>query len=440
MRSALLQRLAAVPASRIAGHRLLSPGGVAAPAAAIPAAVRAYGRLDDMRAEMGPMVPDPDAEVLYEDHVGARAAILNRPKALNALSFSQLKELSRLYEVWEHSPNVKVIIIKGAGDRAFCSGGDVRAVVLKAKEGDIRGAADFFRTEYKFNYQLATLRTPHVAFLNGITMGGGAGVSIHGPFRVATEKTMFAMPETGIGLFPDVGVCHFLSQLGALGMWLALTGTRLTGPEVYATGIATHMVPSHRLATLEERLGSLVQSSNESVQDAIDEELADPMPVPPESLLHKAEELEELFAKQSVEEIVSAVEAKANEPDGEWCKAIYERLQKVSPLSLKLTFRHMMQQVGGTLEDCLLDDLRIATRCVEDSDFQEGIRALLIDKDNNPQWKYKTLREVPEEIVERFFRPLSREEGGDLELPVEGGSRQEAQRSVSSNPRHGSRL
>ena len=161
-----------------------------------------------------------------------------------------MESLAAQYAAWNADPGVRCIVLAGAG-RAFCAGGDVKAAVAAVEAGDPAAAARFFRTEYRLNYALARLGTPHVALLDGVAMGGGAGVSVHGPFRVATERTLFAMPECGIGLFPDVGTTHFLPRLaGGLGAWLGLTGARLTGADALAAGVATHFIPSSRLPAL----------------------------------------------------------------------------------------------------------------------------------------------------------------------------------------------
>jgi enoyl-CoA hydratase/carnithine racemase len=172
---------------------------------------------------------DDEAEVLHEYRGALRAAVLNRPRALNALSVNMIDMLHDVYRAWDAAPAVAAILIKGAGGRAFCSGGDVKAVVQTGRAGDIPGALRFFKSEYRLNYLISHLAKPYIALIDGITMGGGAGVSMHGPFRVATERTLFAMPECAIGLLPDVGASHFLPRLHpGLGLYLGLTGARLT--------------------------------------------------------------------------------------------------------------------------------------------------------------------------------------------------------------------
>ena len=174
------------------------------------------------------MASSAEAEVLHEFRGAVRAAVLNRPRALNALSLPMIEQLHGVYAAWDAAPGVAAILLKGAGGKAFCAGGDVKAVALAGRAGDAAGALRFFRAEYRLNYLIARLSKPHVALLDGITMGGGAGVSVHGAFRVATERTLFAMPECAIGLFPDVGGSYFLPRLpGGLGLYLGLTGARL---------------------------------------------------------------------------------------------------------------------------------------------------------------------------------------------------------------------
>jgi 3-hydroxyisobutyryl-CoA hydrolase len=199
---------------------------------------------------------EKEPEILAEEHGAVGRLILNRPKALNALTCGMVEDMAAILGEWESNPSVGAILIKGSGDRAFCAGGDVKAVVQLGRKGEYETALRFFRSEYRLNYAIGSLVKPYIALIDGITMGGGAGVSVHGKFRVATEKTVFAMPECAIGLMPDIGASYFLPRLlhGLLGLYLALTGARLKGIDVLRAGLATHYVPSHLLGSLENAI------------------------------------------------------------------------------------------------------------------------------------------------------------------------------------------
>ncbi|XP_068400888.1 3-hydroxyisobutyryl-CoA hydrolase, mitochondrial isoform X4 [Eschrichtius robustus] len=213
---------------------------------------------------------DATAEVLLERKGCAGVITLNRPKFLNALNLSMIRQIYPQLKKWEQDPEAFLIIIKGAGGKAFCAGGDIR-VISEARKENQKIAQDFFREEYMLNNAIDSCQKPYIALIHGITMGGGVGLSVHGQFRVATEKSLFAMPETAIGLFPDVGGGYFLPRLqGKLGCFLALTGFRLKGRDVYAAGIATHFVDSEKLGTLEEDLLALKSPSKENIADVLE--------------------------------------------------------------------------------------------------------------------------------------------------------------------------
>ncbi|CAM6014573.1 unnamed protein product, partial [Sphagnum balticum] len=358
-----------------------------------------------------------DVQVLVEDGFSAKVAILNRPKKLNALTTKMVEKLRELYEKWEKDRHVRMVIITGAG-RGFCAGGDVATVYHLGKSGMKNEANDFFAKEYLLNYILGTYKKIHVALLNGIVMGGGNGISIHGKFRVATENTLFAMPETAIGLHPDVGASYFLSRLpGHLGEYLGLTGTRLNGAEMLSCGLATHFVPSQRLADLEERLGSLNTSDAETVGTAIDE-FCDVVYPGEKSPLHWREAIDCCFQKENMEEIMHAVEAEAQQSADEWYENTLNSLKKMSPISLKVTLRSIREGRQQSLHQCLEHEYRVSVNAVNaevSTDFYEGCRAVLVDKDNTPKWDPPSLEEVTPEMVSQIFAPLG--EGEELQLP-----------------------
>lgn len=323
--------------------------------------------------------------------------ILNRPKALNALNISMVRQVYPILKEWEDKKSL--VIIRGAGEKAFCAGGDVKSVVEAARKGDTSVGRTFFKEEYVTNGLIGSYKIPYIAFIDGIVMGGGVGLSVHGKYRIATERTLFAMPETQIGLFPDVGGSYFLPRLsGRLGWYLALTGHRLKGADVLKAGIATHFCESSQLNDLEE---ALMNCSNEqdirntlnhfSKPDNVDFSLASVM-----------EKINYCFSANTVEEILVRLEK-----DGStWAENTINLLNKMSPTSLKVTCRELEIGKGLNLQECLKMEYRLAFHCLENKDFLEGVRALLIDKDQNPKWDPPTLSQVTRDIVEKHFADI----------------------------------
>ncbi|NWV24971.1 HIBCH protein, partial [Origma solitaria] len=351
---------------------------------------------------------DSTAEVLLEKKGGAGVITLNRPKALNALNLSMIKQIYPQIKTWEKDPETFLIIIKGTGGKAFCAGGDVRAITEAGKVGD-KLSQDFFKGEYNLNNAIGTCKKPYVALIDGITMGGGVGVSVHGHFRVATEKTLFAMPETAIGLFPDVGGGYFLPRLsGKIGFYLGLTGFRLKGRDVQKAGIATHFVESEKLPALEKDLIALKSPSKEKIADllnsyhmkcTIDQEKAF-------VLDEHMEKINSIFSANSMEEIVE----KLKQDGSPFAMKQLEAINKMSPTSLKLTLRQLREGASLSLQDVLRMEYRLSQACMKGHDFYEGVRAVLIDKDQSPKWKPASLEEVSDEFVDNCFKPLGNDE------------------------------
>ena len=355
---------------------------------------------------------------------GFRAAVVDRPRQLNALDAPAIAGLADALARWEAAPLVQGILLKGAGEKAFCAGGDVKAVVKLARGGDVAAAADFFRQEYQLNALLGRMRTPVVAVLDGIVMGGGCGLSMHGAFRVATERSLLAMPECALGLFPDVGGSHFLPRLcpGHFGTFLGLTGHRLKGFELKAAGLATHFIPSSRLPALEERLAGLgpTGASADTVDAALQgfEEVGE---VPAGSPLHHLAALDECFGAATVEGVQDALRARCEAPasaaaagEREVLQAALKALAKGSPTSLKVTLQQLAMGRLKSLEECLRMEFRLVHRFLRAPDFAEGVRALLEDKDGEPQWSPGSLSAVTKASVDAYFAPLP--EGEELAL------------------------
>ncbi|XP_031434056.1 3-hydroxyisobutyryl-CoA hydrolase, mitochondrial [Clupea harengus] len=305
---------------------------------------------------------------------------------------------------WEKDSKIDLVIIKGAGGKAFCAGGDIRAVTEAGKAGDPL-AQDFFKEEYILNNTIGTYEKPYVALIDGITMGGGVGLSVHGRFRVATEKTLFAMPETAIGLFPDVGGGYFLPRLqGRLGLFLALTGFRLRGRDVLRAGVATHFVESEKIAALEKDLVDLKSPSISDVAKVLDlhQQQSGLDADKPFALEQHMEAINRLFDASSVEGVIENLK-KDGSP---FAKKQAETLSKMSPTSMKLTLKQLQHGASMSLQEVLIMEFRLTQACMKGQDFYEGVRAVLIDKDQSPKWQPGTLEEVSEQSVEDSFKSL----------------------------------
>lgn len=372
-----------------------------------------------------------EEEILVEENNHTRTAILNRPRQLNALSRRMIDHLTDLYKMWETDDLVSLVMIKGSG-RAFCAGGDVAESYAHGNAGQHYLSKDYFSQEYNTNYILGTYKKPHVAILDGIVMGGGAGISIHGSLRVATEKSVFSMPETELGLHPDVGASYFLSRLpGYFGEYAALTGARLDGPDLLACGLATHFVPSESLPELEKLLKSLTSGDVEDVSSVIDE-FSIKLNPKEGSPLHRLAEINKCFSKTTVEKILEALEIEGDKCDG-WYIATAERLRRASPVSLKITLRSIREGRHQSLRDCLIREYRMTIRCVMQKfsgDFYEGVRAILVDKDRSPKWNPATLELVTPDIVSHYFSPFE-EDAEELQLCIRHDPQLEKVRGLS---------
>ncbi|HUE47399.1 MAG TPA: enoyl-CoA hydratase/isomerase family protein [Aestuariivirgaceae bacterium] len=338
-----------------------------------------------------------EPEILFEHSGKAGVITLNRPSALNALTMAMVEAVSAALERWAGDDAVRHVIIRANGGRAFCAGGDIRALYDWGRAKDPK-FFDFFRAEYMLNTQIKRFPKPYVAMIDGITMGGGVGVSVHGSHRVASERLVFAMPETGIGFFPDVGGTYFLPRLpGQAGMYFGLTGDRgRIGDACYA-GIATHHVPSDRLGELAEAL---------TKADSIDECLADFVAEPePGVLKDRQSDIDRHFGRNSVEAILASLDADPSD----WAQKTAATLRGKSPTSLKVAFRQLREGRKRDFEDCMRLEYRIVHGIAGGHDFYEGIRAAVIDKDGQPRWRPSSLEEVSEVDVAAYFEPVADE-------------------------------
>lgn len=367
----------------------------------------------------GAAAADSD-QLLVEAHGSTRTLILNRPNQLNALSSEMIKGLLWYFTAFEKDDGVRLLIMKG-NRRVFCSGGDIAQCARCLYNGNWKWVDDFFQNEYLLNYIIATYIKPQVSILSGIVMGGGAGVSIHGRFRVATDNTIFAMPETALGLFPDVGASYFLSRLpGFYGEYVGLTGARLDGAEMLACGLATHFVPSKRLPLLEESLKKLDTSSTFAVSGIIDQFSQRPL-VKDSSSLNRMETINKCFSKRTVEEIIDALEQEISNVSDKWVAATIKSLKKASPTSLKISLRSIREGRTQTLGECLRREYRVVCHVLRGTfsrDLSEGFRAVLLEKDNKPEWIPPRLEQVPDEAVEQYFLRIDDPQWEDLNLPA----------------------
>lgn len=366
--------------------------------------LRSLCRLQRIHSHMMSSASEP--EVLLEKIGRAGVVTMNRPKVLNALNLPMIRQIYPQLKKWESDADTDLVIIKAVGGKAFCAGGDIRAVTEAGKVGDPL-AEDFFREEYILNHAIGTCKKPYVALIDGITMGGGVGLSVHGRFRVATEKTLFAMPETGIGLFPDVGGGFFLPRLqGKLGLFLALTGFRLKGRDVHRAGVATHFVDSNKMVELEQELVKCPTVDDiTKVLDSYQNQSSLGSDKPFVLEKHIAD-INRLFSADSVDAIVKNLRADGSE----FATKQAETLSRMSPTSLKMTFKQL--QLGGalSLKDVLIMEYRLSQACMRGHDFYEGVRAVLVDKDQSPRWSPSSLDQVSDQDLDSCFSSLGPKE------------------------------
>ncbi|WP_332660832.1 enoyl-CoA hydratase/isomerase family protein [Brevundimonas sp.] len=337
-----------------------------------------------------------ESEVLTRVESGVGRITLNRPKALHALNRGMCEAMTAALLAWRADEAVKSVLIDHSGERGFCAGGDIR-MIAESGAGDASEAKAFFLSEYRLNHLMFEYPKPITAIVDGIVMGGGVGISEPAEVRIATERTTYAMPETGIGLFPDVGGGWFLSRLpGQTGVWLALTGARLKAADTVFLGIHSHYLPTDAL----EAFKAILAADPAHPADVADGLEADPGEAPVEAHL---EAIDRLFAFDTVEEIFAALEADGSE----WALAQRAILRTKSPQSMKVTLRQL--RTGATLAsfaDNMAMEYRLGGRVVRSHDFQEGVRAVIVDKDNTPDWSPADLSGVTDAMVEALFAPL----------------------------------
>ena len=340
------------------------------------------------------MSGEPEVLTRVEGAVGR--ITLNRPQALHALTTNMCRLMIDALLAWRGDAAVQLVIVDHSGERGFCAGGDIR-MLAESGAGDGRLARDFFFTEYRLNTLLHDFPKPSVAVMDGITMGGGVGLSRPCRFRVATERTTFAMPETGIGLFPDVGGGWYLSRMSDhFGLWLALTGARIKAADCELVGIATDYVESAKVAELKAAIVA-EPGAVETLLTEFEGDAGRP------GLAAHQDEIARLFAGDSVEAIFADLEA----ADSDWAREQLATLKTKSPQTMKVAFRQL--RAGGAMTrfaDNMAMEYRIGARVVQRHDFLEGVRAVIVDKDNAPRWDPPTLEGVTEAMLDGIFAPL----------------------------------
>lgn len=330
-------------------------------------------------------------EVLFEVRGKSGVITLNRPEALNALTLNMVRLMKPVLSDWAADEAIENVVIEGAGEKGFCAGGDIRALHDWGQAGAPE-ATGFYREEYQLNRQIKTFPKPYIALIDGITMGGGVGVSVHGSHRVATERTLFAMPETGIGLLPDVGGTYFLPRLaGQTGAWLVLTGARLRGADALVAGVATHYTDGENMDKLKAALAgggdveALLAAHHQTPDGA--------------SLPAQQGDIDRLFAGDSVADIGAALE----KDGGDWAMAQLAAIKTKSPTSAAVALRQMRDGIKADFDDCMRIEMRAVTRIMALPDFYEGVRATIIEKTGAPNWS-------PQADINAIFAPLGDDE------------------------------
>lgn len=340
------------------------------------------------------MTAEPEVLCRIEGKVGR--ITLNRPQAIHALTTNMIALMTEALLAWREDPGVELVLLDHSGERGFCAGGDIR-MLAESGAGDGRLAREFFFTEYRLNHLLFNYPKPRVAIMDGITMGGGVGLSRPCRFRVATERTTFAMPETGIGLFPDVGGGWYLSRMpDHIGLWLALTGARIKAADCELLQLATDYVESARIPELKAAILEAPERT-EALLTEFEGDAGRP------ALAAHQDEIARLFAASSVEAIVEGLEKAGTE----WAAEQLKVMATKSPQTMKVAFRQL--QLGGrakSFAENMAMEYRIGARVVQRHDFLEGVRAVIVEKDNAPRWNPPALESVTDELLDGIFAPL----------------------------------
>jgi enoyl-CoA hydratase/carnithine racemase len=347
-------------------------------------------------AEVAP-VSDQDNEIVSHIEAGIGWIKLNRPKALNSLSFNMIRQLTQTLTEWSTHANIKAVVVQGEGDKAFCAGGDVRAAYMAKQQGNLEPLEGFFREEYALNTLIHEYPKPYITILDGIAMGGGLGVSLNSPYAVLTDRSILAMPETAIGFFPDVGATWFLSNVpDSIGIYWAMTGNRFTGADAVYAGLGTTYLPSGQVSELLDILKAC-----DDVIATLRQFHQPPTKIPVQLL---EEDIHYHFNHSSVAEIIASLES----ADTEFSASTLKTLRSRSPLSVHIAFEQLKNvDPKSSFRERMQREFRLSQRFIADHDFFEGVRAVLVDKDQNPQWQPTHLEDVTAEKVQSYFAVLS---------------------------------
>lgn len=348
------------------------------------------------------MTLSTDAEILFSELNGAEGNVglitLNRPKALNALTHHMIVDMYQQLIRWAKDSHIKAVIVKSAEGKAFCAGGDIRAIYDRRGQ-DTKQLNQFFFDEYRLNHLVARYPKPYIALLDGITMGGGAGISLHAKHRVASENLLLAMPETAIGLFPDVGATHFFQSCpGKLSTYLALSGSRLNIHDAHYAGLVDFFISSNHFDAVIERIVKSPFPANPAhAVDEILEELA----IKPDTAALAEHQIiiDGIFSGNQVEDILNFL----NHDDSEWSQTVAAHLKQKSPMSLAVTLQALRRMKGQDIEACLQQDFILVQSFLLNHDLYEGIRSVIIDKDMKPHWQPASLAQISDDIVAKYF-------------------------------------
>lgn len=322
-------------------------------------------------------------EILADVHRGVGRILLNRPKALNALTTGMVAAIDRVLAGWEHA-SLSAVVLASTSAKAFCAGGDIRTIRENSLAGDAEASERFFASEYRLNARIAEYPVPVVSLIDGMCLGGGLGLSVHGSFRVVTERAVLAMPETAIGFFPDVGASYFLPRLpGAIGTYLGLTGHRLDAADALYTGLATHFVPADGI----DAVGDALADNPDDPVDVVLNRLAGRSPVAESGLAEVRGDVDWAFGAPALGEI----EKRLRHLDTPWAAAASVALESASPQSLEITHALLARGRQHTLRECLDTELALTRTTIRTPDFLEGVRAALVDKDRAPDWQRASL-------------------------------------------------
>lgn len=346
------------------------------------------------------------SDILFEKLKHIAVITLNRPERLNALNGEMILAMTKELTKWQHDDEVKAVVIRANGEKAFCAGGDIRKL-YEAQHHPKTDVLTFFGEEYRLNRQIHHYAKPYVALIHGIDMGGGVGISVHGSHRVVSEKITFAMPETGIGFFPDVGGSYFLARCpGFIGTYLALTGARVHASDALFLGFADMHVPHEKfndvITTLQHAAWNddahrVVSNMLHTLTTKIETSHFESLQV----------KIDQHFCFDSIEEIVQSLE---QDTEDDWCQKTLEILRKVSPTSLKVTLKQMREGAKRDFDECMQMEYRMVHHFLDGHDFYEGIRAAIIDKDQAPKWQPAQLSDVSDPVVDSYFKPVKKEE------------------------------